>query len=144
MDKKTFSTDRPIGVYYALLSDITLFNQTDTTHCTVSVKNDWKLIHTTIGTINFREVEDETRAGIKHVTELTAICPGHDSEILEEIENNSGKKVILKITYREGSAKIIGTPQSGPKLRFDTNSENSTERRLKVTWEHTARNLYED
>ena len=142
MNEKLLSTDRPIELYYALLSDIISYLNVGKSQCTVVLSGEWNLINTTIGTINLKETPQGTAAGEKFTTELAAICPGHNESIVESIDSILGKKVILKAVFCSGEVKIIGNSQTGPKLYIATNSNRITERRLQSSWEHLSQNRY--
>jgi len=142
MDEELLSTDRPIEIYYALKSEIISYTEVGNSKCTVVLSDDWKIIDTTIGTIDLKETPQETAAGLKFKTELAAICPGHSESVTESIESVLGIQLILKAVYCQGSEKIIGNSQRGPKLYFITKSNRITERTLQVSWEHLSQNRY--
>ena len=142
MNTKLLSTDRPIALYYALLSEIVSYTVAGAAQCTVVLSAPWKLIHTTIGTIDVKESPEEAQAGIKHITQINAVCPGHGNQVSDTANSIQGRKLILKVVYRSGIEKIIGNKSMGPKLFFPVLSAQTTDRRLESKWENTGPNLY--
>lgn len=142
MENRRFSTDRPISISYVLKSEISSYQKLDAVTCSVMPKTNWNLIQTTIGTIDFNETKARTESNTKYITELAAICPGHDKDIARSMDAVEGRQVYLKIEFKSGKNKIIGDVQNLPRLFFDVDSYTSTERRLRVYWENSTPNLY--
>jgi len=142
METKLLSTDRPIALYYAFISDVVSFTQQGSSHCSVQLADDWKLIHTTIGSINLNETPSETRAGTLYENKLTAVAPGHDESSPAHIAAISGRRLILRLDYRNGMKKIIGDATTGPKLYIETISYSTTSRRLQSNYKSKSPNRW--
>jgi hypothetical protein len=142
MEQKTPGTERPISIHYVYKSDIAYYGTAGDSGCVVSVTGNWKLIHTTIGSIDLKEKPEETPAGTVFRTQLTAQHPGHDNNTPGDIANISGRKVLLKITYRSGREKIIGNAVNQPKLFISSDSNSSTKLTIESNWSSTGPNLF--
>ena len=144
MEQKLLSTDRPISVSYVFISEILYYVKKSDSECQVYLvqNSNWKLINTTIGSINLSEKPVETEAGLKFVTELSAIIPGHSVTTPGEVLAVTGRKVALKFVYRNGLTKIVGTNLSGPKLNISISAGVTTQRTLSAAWEASNPNLF--
>lgn len=143
MDTKLLSTDRPIALYYAFLSEVASMTLVGDSKCNVVLAGtDWRPIATTIGTIDLQEESSETRAGTLYTNNLTATCPGHDETTPGDIVSISGRKLILRLDYRNGLKKIIGSKTTGPKLEIKTSSNTTTSRKIQSNFKTTAPNRW--
>jgi len=142
METKIAATDRPVSVHYINQSEVTGYQNLGNGQCNVWVNSDWKLINTTIGSIELQETPEETGAGIVYKTHLTAKHPGHETETPQQIADLSGRRVALKITYKSGKEKIIGANGNGPKLNIRTLSNTSTVLIVETNWSSAAPNLF--
>ena len=142
MDAKLLSTDRPVAIYYTFLSEVSSFAKVDSSHCSLALSGSWKLINTTIGTIDLDEESSETRAGVLYSSKLKASCPGQDQDTPGDIASVSGRKVLIRIDYRSGLKKIIGNKTTGPKLFFKISSQISTSRTLQSEYKSVTPNLW--
>lgn len=144
MEQKLLSTDRLITMHYVFLTEISLYVWKNDSECQVNLITgaQWKLIHTTIGTINFSEKPVETSAGTKYVSELSAIIPGHSNLTPGEIHSVTGRKVAVMLTYRSGLMKIVGGRGSGPKMEISISGNKTTQRSVQFSWESIYPNQY--
>lgn len=142
MDKKLTSNDRPVSIDYVFPSDLNWYQANSESVCSLSLKTDWKRINTTIGSIDLKERPEKTDAGTMFITELTARHPGHKTESPADIAQLSGRRVILKITYRSGKEKIIGNAVSGPRIFISSLSSTSTILSVEAVWKSTGPNLW--
>ncbi|MFV0376894.1 MAG: hypothetical protein ACK5JD_06270 [Mangrovibacterium sp.] len=143
MDTKLLSTDRPVAVYYAFLHEIDSITRIDNSHCSVVLSGTgWKIIRTTIGTIDLQEKPSATGAGTLYVTNLSATCPGHDDNTPSDIKNLAGRPLLLRIDYRSGLQKVIGTKTTGPKLLIDTLSSTTTSRKIQSSYKTNQPNWW--
>jgi hypothetical protein len=142
MDKKNTATDRPISLHYIFKSNVSSYQNLGNGTCQVGLSAGWNLIHTTIGSISLQESTEEPAAGTLHKTRLQAKHPGHETETPQQIADLSGRRVMLKITYRSGKKKIIGNAISCPKLFIRTQSDISTTLTIDCNFESTNPNLF--
>lgn len=130
MHTKLLSTDRPIALYYAFLTEVTSFSEIGKSKCSVSIPSGWNLIHTTIGTIEFEETPNKSSAGVLYTNTITATVPGHNSDTPEKSDSINGRKVLIRADYRNGLKKIIGNTEFAPELFISINSGVNTARKL--------------
>jgi len=142
METKIAATDRPVSIHYINQSEVTGYQNLGNGQCNVWLNSDWKLINTTIGTIELQETPEETNAGMVYKTQLTAKHPGHETETPQQIADLSGRRVMLKVTYKSGKEKIIGGGSNGPKLNIRTLSNTSTVLIVDCNWSSAAPNLF--
>jgi len=142
METKLLSTDRPIAISYIFQTDLLTYTKVDKSKCTLTFNGDWNLINTTIGTFKIREYPQTDNAGRKFITELSATVPGHDDDTPEEISNINGRKVLLKVEYKSGKVKIIGTDTAAPRPDIEINSSTTTQRTFTATFENTEPNRW--
>ena len=135
MDEKLNSTDRPIAIYYTFITNVTSYTKVGDSQCSVVISGDWNYIHTSIGTINFKERPVDGDAGLKFVSQLSATCPGQNNDTPNDISSISGRKSIFKIVYRSGKQKIVGNKEKGPKPILSSASDDKTDRLLEFDWE---------
>lgn len=129
MNTKLLSTDRPIALYYILVTEVSAYSEVGASQCSVS--GNWNLIHTTIGSIEFEEVPLNSNAGTYYENSLVATVPGHDINSPEKTDKLNGRKVLLRIDYKSGLKKIIGNKEFSPTLLISENSGVNTFRKLK-------------
>lgn len=142
MNKKLTSNDRPIAIDYVYTSDLNWYQRNSDSVCSLSLKNAWKRINTTAGSIDLKERPEKSASGTAFITELTARHPGHETESPADISQLSGRRVILKITYRSGLEKIIGNGVSGPRIFISSLSSVSTNLSIEAVWQSDWPNLW--
>ena len=126
MDTKNNATDRPISIHYVYHSNVTGYRNLGNGTCQVYLNAGWNLLHTTIGSIELQENPEASDAGTVYKTQLVAKHPGHENETPQQVADMSGRRMMLKITYRSGKEKIIGNSSKGPKMFIRTLSNAST------------------
>lgn len=143
MEQKKQGTDRPVAIHYALQSNITDFLITGDSTCLVNLTGDWKLINHVIGSIDLQEdPPEETAAGLIYSTKLKATVAGHDKNDPALLTEISGRKVVIRITYKSGLQKIIGNVGVYPKIFIGTSAGASTMRNISVQYSNTKPNLF--
>lgn len=141
MTTRLLSTDRPVAIYYAFITEIDSITKVDDSHITVALTGSgWKQIQTTIGTIDLQEETAETDAGTLYTNVLNAILPGHEVTTPEDIGAIAGRQVILRLDYRNGMQKIIGSKISGPKIFIKTSSNTTTSRKIQCNYKTNTPN----
>lgn len=144
MDKKLLSTDRPVAIYYAFQSDVEsveIWND-NSKNVVFKVGKDWNLINTSIGSIDFQETPNPNGKYTTYDTTLVATCPGIEEETPSHIASVAGRKVLLRIDYKSGLKKLVGTMDSSPVLAFKTLSGISTSRKLQSDWDSDEPNSW--
>ncbi|MBV5313801.1 MAG: hypothetical protein JZU47_10930 [Prolixibacteraceae bacterium] len=146
MENKLLGTDRPVAIYYALQSDIASIYQSSANTVSLEFKpgKDFKLINTTIGTIDLQEDSQKTDAQIIYSNDLKAVSPGHEENTPDHISSLSGRKLILRIDYRSGMRKIIGTLDEAPRLLIKIISATSTTRKIESSFNSPEPNYWLD
>jgi len=145
MEIKLLSTDRPISIDYVFQTDVESIGTIDANNRSVIFKagKDWNAIATTIGTIDFQEPPPETTAaGTIFSSKLSAVCPGHEESTPDDIGSISGRKALIRITYKSGKKKLIGTMNGAPRLYVDTSSNITTSRKIQSNWKSTNPNYW--
>lgn len=144
MENKLLSTDRPISIDYVFQTDVDSIDTINENTQAVNFKagSDWNAIATTIGTIDFQDNPEATAAGTIYKNKLSAVCPGHEESTPGDIANISGRKALIRITYKSGLKKLIGTMEGAPRMFIDTSSNNTTSRKLKFEWKSTKPNRW--
>lgn len=137
METKLLSTDRPIAIYYAFITNVVSYGKIGKSKCQVVLDGNWNEINTTIGTIKFKELPGTSKAGTLFTSTLNATIPGEDENSPENTANLSGRKALIKIEYKSGRQRIIGSYNSGPRLLVGTDSDISTKRNLSASFENT-------
>lgn len=144
METKLLSTDRPISIDYVFQTDVASISTIDTNTRAVNLKagKNWNAIAITIGTIDFQESQDETAAGTIFNNKLSATCPGHEEGTPGDIANISGRKLLIRITYKSGLKKLIGTVDGAPRMFIDTSSNITTSRKIQSNWKSANPNYW--
>ncbi len=142
MDTKLLSTDRPIALYYAFVTNVQSYTENGESKCQVTLTGDWNQINTTIGTIKLQEFNSESDAGTFYTSNLSATVPGEDENSPENTRKLSGRKVLLRVDYRSGLKKIIGAAGTGPKVFISTETNTTTKRNLTAEFKYTEPNRW--
>lgn len=132
MDTRLLSTDRPIAIYYTYLDNVNSITRVGTSQCSVSITGTWNLINTKIGSIEFTEESKEDAGGLYYNNALSATIPGHDINTPEQFKNINGRRVIIRLDYRNGLKKILGNEETNPRIFIVSNSNTTTSRELKA------------
>jgi len=144
METKLLSTDRPISIDYVFQTDVESISNIDANTRAIIFKagKAWNAIATTIGTIDFQDSPEATAAGTIYNNKLSAVCPGHEESTPEDIASISGRKALIRITYKSGKKKLIGTMEGAPRMFIDTLSNNTTSRKLRSDWKSNTPNYW--
>jgi hypothetical protein len=142
MDTKLNSTDRPIALYYIFFSDVLSFTNEGNSNCKVSVNGDWNLIRTSIGSISFKETTDSGDSGTIFKSNLSATVPGIDDDSPETTQALSGRPALIRVDYRSGRQKIIGSSSAKARMYIDAESSTLTKRTVRCSFTNSVPNRW--
>lgn len=144
MNTKLLSTDRPISIDYVFQSDVESIVQSGVNTKTVTFKagKDWNAINTTIGTIDLQENPEKSATGTIYNNNLMATCPGHEESTPGDIAAISGRKTLIRISYKSGLKKLIGNLDNAPRMFIETSSNTTTSRKLQSNWKSADPNYW--
>ena len=106
-------------VSWIFREDIAGFTYNDTTlHCTVILKTgkSWNSLYGTPETIQLESENQDTPAGMKYLYKLKILVPKDRALVESELFRMTGRQLIIKLTDKNGTIRILGTMESPMKL----------------------------
>ena len=99
--------------------DVALFNCSDSTlSCVVYPKigKNWNSIYGTPETMQLDSEQQDTPAGVKYLYKLKILVPKDRAPVEAELFRMTGRQLIIKLTDKNGTIRILGTMESPMKL----------------------------
>jgi len=106
-------------IQYALVENITSISEGSTAfHRNVLFSSGtWEDMYGTPGSMKFEETQRVVSAGVVYDQVLTLKYPGEDTDNLSDLDDIVNQPAVLKITYTDGSEKLMGSLINPSKLK---------------------------
>jgi len=93
------------------------FNET-TLFCSVSLKTgkSWNSLYGTPETIQLESESQDTPSGMKYIYKLKKFVPKDRPEVESELLRMTGRRLILKVTDKNGTIRLLGTMETPMKM----------------------------
>ncbi len=107
------------SINWMYCEDISLFNISATSlYCAITpiTGKDWNSFYATPETMQLDSEQQDTPSGIKYVYKLKALIPKDRIDVENQLFQMTGRCLILKITDKNNTIRILGTMNSPMKI----------------------------
>ena len=99
--------------------DVAIFNSSDSSlYCLIVPKTgkSWNSLYCTPETIQLESEQQDTPGGMKYLYKLKMLVPKDRITVEDELFRMTGRQLIIKLTDKNGTIRILGTMESPMKL----------------------------